>query len=269
MHPLLFDLFGLKIHSYGVLVAIAFLVGFALMGYRAKQIGENPDDYLEAGLWLIIAGIGGARLFYFLWYPQLFFQNPIGTLLSSGGLVWYGGVIGVIIAILLYTRIKKMSLLLFGDLLSPSAALGLAIGRVGCLLAGCCFGSPCTLPWAIHYPHTHETLGAAVHPTPLYETGLMLIATVLLLKLDQRKPFIGYTTAWFFIIAGIVRFLVEYVRGDRLVWDVPIIATLNLSASQVVSLIGIAGGILLLMTLAQKEKIASRISPTPSPYLPH
>lgn len=251
MHPVLFHAFGFTIYAYGVLVALAFIGGFALITRRAAQAGENPDDYLEAALWFIISGIGGARIFYFLWFPEVFFAHPLQTLLSSGGLVWYGGVIGVLLAILIYTRIKKINLFRFMDIVSPAAALGLAIGRIGCLMAGCCFGSVCALPWAIRYPITHETQGIPVHPAPLYETGLMLIVMTVLLRLDRRKPFLGFTTGWFFILAGIVRFAVEAVRGDRLVW----LTGLGLSASQVVSLLGALLGAGILALGAKKQPL--------------
>jgi phosphatidylglycerol---prolipoprotein diacylglyceryl transferase len=102
MHPILFELFGFKIYAYGALVALAFLAGIVLMAFRAKKVGDNPDLYLEAAIWFIIAGIGGARLFYFFWYPQVFLANPIGATLSQGGLVWYGGVVGVLLARLVW-----------------------------------------------------------------------------------------------------------------------------------------------------------------------
>lgn len=243
MHPLLFEIFGLKIYSYGVLVALAFVLGFTLILYRAKKAGDNPDTYLEAAIWFIIAGIGGARIFYFIWFPQVFFEDPLGSLTSQGGLVWYGGVIGVLVAGLIYARIKQIRFFHFADIVAPACALGLAIGRIGCLLAGCCYGAVCNLPWAVHYPHSHETLGLPVHPVPLYETFLMLCVTGILLKLDSNKPYIGYTIGWFFILASLVRFVLEYYRGDRLVW----LAALDLSASQVVSILGAVLGVLLLV----------------------
>lgn len=263
MHPVLFRFFDINVYSYGVLVALAFVAGFALIVRRAAKAGENPDSYLEAALWFIIAGIGGARLFYFLWFPQVFFQNPLGSLFSSGGLVWYGGVIGVLLATLFYTRLKKMSLFHFTDIVAPAAALGLAIGRIGCLLAGCCYGSPCDLPWAIRYPHTHETLGLPVHPAPLYETVLMLGVTLLLMTLEryqagQRKLFDGFTTGWFFVLAGLVRFAVEAVRGDRLVWFG--FGGLELSASQAISLLGVLVGALLLTFCPHTAKSSVRHS---------
>lgn len=258
MYPLLFEIFGVKIHSYGVLVALAFLIGFALISRRAMDAGDNPDRYTEALLWFIISGIGGARAFYILWYPHLFLVDPIGVLTSQGGLVWYGGVVGALLASVIYTRLKKLNFLHFTDIVAPAAALGLAIGRIGCLLAGCCYGSPCSLGWAVHYPHTHETHGAAVHPTPLYETILMMMVMAILLKIDRRKPFEGFTTGWFLILASFIRFALEYLRGDRLLW----LTDLNLSASQVVSLLGVLLGAGILLVQSSRKpagKTASEI----------
>ena len=252
MHPILFEFSGIKIYAYGVLMALAYLLGFALIVYRARQANDNPEDYLEAAIWFIIAGIGGARLFYFIWYPQVFFNDPLGSLFSQGGLVWYGGVIGVLLASILFTRLKKIPFNHFGDIVAPATALGLAIGRIGCLMAGCCYGAVCDLPWAIHYPHSHETHGLPVHPAPLYETFLMLLVAAWLLKIDKNKPFEGFTLWWFFILASIVRFALEYIRGDRLVW----MQSLNLSASQVVSIGGVLLGVVMLGLLSAKANRA-------------
>jgi phosphatidylglycerol:prolipoprotein diacylglycerol transferase len=260
MYPLLFEIFGVKIYSYGVLVALAFVAGFALIAMRAKKAGDRVDDYLEAIIWFIVAGIGGARLFYFIWFPEAFFRDPIGSLLSKGGLVWYGGVIGAFIASVIYTRIKRINLNHFGDIVAPAAALGLAIGRIGCLLAGCCYGAPCDLPWAIRYPHTHETMGLPVHPAPLYETALMLLVMGLLIKLDKNKPFEGYTLWWFVILAGVVRFALEFIRGDQLVWS----QDLHISASQWVSVGGILLGTLMLGFLSKKSRMAKDTQGTSS-----
>lgn len=250
MHPILFNIAGINIYAYGVMVALAFLSGLALMVHRARRAGVDPDPFLEATIWFIIAGLGGAKLLYFVWYPQQFLQNPLGMLLSQGGLVWYGGVLGVTLAVILYTRFRRLNLFQFSDIMIPSAALGLAIGRIGCLLAGCCFGSPTDLPWAIHYPHSHETHGIGVHPAPLYESVIMLLAVWGLLRVDQLKYFNGLTTGVFFILAGLTRFVLEYVRGDRLV---PLEA-MTLSNSQIISIFGILAGIGLIFALQRRHR---------------
>lgn len=250
MHPVLFDFGGFQIYSFGAMVALAFLAGLALIIRRARTVGDDESLYLEGMTWFIIAGIVGARLFYFIWYPDRFLADPLGTLFSQGGLVWYGGMVGVSLAVILFARLKKLQLWRAADVIIPGAALGLAIGRIGCLLAGCCYGGPTTLPWAIHYPHTHETQGLAVHPTPVYESLLLLIVTAVLLKIDKNKSFDGLTTWMFFIIYGVVRFILEYFRGDRLIW----LDALNLSASQLISLGGIALGLLMIAILSRTPR---------------
>jgi phosphatidylglycerol:prolipoprotein diacylglycerol transferase len=249
MHPILFQFSGLTLYSFGLIVAIAFLVGTLWIAVRARRIGEDANLYLEGMLWFIIAAIAGARLFYIFFFPQEFLADPVRVLFSQGGLVWYGGMAGVSLAVILFTRLKKLSLWRFADVMTPPAAIGLAIGRIGCLMAGCCYGGPCDLPWAIHYPAGHETHPAGVHPAPLYESLALVLVTLMLARVDKHKRFDGETTWFFFILYGIVRFLLEYVRGDRLVW----IEALNLSASQVISLAGIALGAGMLFYLSRRR----------------
>ncbi len=250
MYPVLFEFFGLKLYSFGLIVALAALVAILWMIRRARQAGENEEQYLEIAFWLIISGFVGARLFYFIFFPEHFLADPLGALLSQGGLVWYGGMIAVTLTVIFYTRLKGINLWKFGDVFVPTAALALAIGRIGCLMAGCCYGAVCEVPWAIHYPHGHETGGLPVHPTPLYESFALLVVTGLLLRIDKRKPFNGLTTWMFFIIYGVVRFVIEYYRGDRLVW----LESFNLSASQLISLGGILLGVVMILILRTKHQ---------------
>lgn len=248
MHPILFHVFGIPVYGFGIMVALAFLVGCFWMLHRAEKIGENPDLYMEGFFWIIIAGLVGARVCYLFFFPNLFLKDPIGSILNQGGLVWYGGMIAVTVVAWYFCKIKNISLMRFGDVLAPPAAIGLGIGRIGCLLAGCCFGAPCALPWAIQYPHNHESYPHLVHPSPIYETLAMMLVTGLLLWVDKHKRFEGATTWMFFIFYGFVRFMLEYYRGDRLVW----IQALNLSASQVISLLSVVFGFIMLLYLKGK-----------------
>lgn len=255
MHPILFHFFGFPIPTFGVIVALAFMVSLFWIYQRAKSAGENLDLYMEFAPWLMISAIIGARLFYILFFPQEFFADPLGVLLGQGGLVWYGGMIGVILAALTFTHFKKLNLFHLGDIVAPPAALGLAIGRIGCLMAGCCYGAPCHAPWAIHYPAGHPTFPHAVHPAPLYESGLTVIVALILALIYKRQQFPGQTMSAFMIGYGIVRFVLEYIRGDRLVW----LQSLNLSASQIISLCGIIAGIVLWLCLERNHCFNKRI----------
>ncbi len=252
MHPVLFELFGFQIPAFGVMMALAFLVSVWWLMHRARQAGENPDTYLEAAPWLIIAALVGARLFYFVWFPETFLKDPAGALLDRGGLVWYGGLIGIILGMLVFTRIRKIPFYKFTDLVTPSGALGLAIGRIGCFLAGCCYGGPCALPWAVVYPAGHETHPHPVHPAPLYESAAALVLAFLLVRIFRVQPAPGITS-WSFVAGyGVIRFLMEYIRGDRLIW----FHALDLSASQVVSLLGILLGLGMIRWLGTRRTAA-------------
>lgn len=239
-------------YSFGAMVALAFLAATWWGMHRAKQLGENPDTLLELGCWMVFSGLVGARLFYVIFFPAAFFADPIGVLFNQGGLVWYGGMIAVTLTMIWFAQAKKISLWRLMDIMAPPAALGLAIGRIGCLLAGCCYGGLSTLPWTIQYPVGHETHPHFVHPSPLYETIALLIVTALLGWMDRHKKFEGLTGWSFFVLYGIVRFVLEYYRGDRLVW----IDMLNLSASQVISLAGVLLGSVMIWQRHQQSSIS-------------
>ncbi|MEB3285904.1 MAG: prolipoprotein diacylglyceryl transferase [Vampirovibrionales bacterium] len=243
MHPILFEIAGFPIYSFGLLVGAAFIAATALAAYRANRMGQSPEGMVEAACWIIASGILGARLCYFIFFPALFLEDPLGSLLSRGGLVWYGGMISVLATMGIIAKRKRIPFLLFLDIWAMPAALGLAIGRLGCLMAGCCFGAPCDLPWAVQYPAGHETFPTHVHPSPLYET-LSLLVLMGLMNWHEKKEGhrVGHSSVWFLVGYGVIRFVGEYFRGDRLVW----LQAVNLSASQVISLAGIVCGLLLL-----------------------
>lgn len=243
MAPVLAQLGPFKLYGFGLMLALAFTLGLLWATRRAeRRLGVNSDRF---SVWLIVAiiiALIGARLLYIVFFPDLFFANPLGTLLAQGGLVWYGGMAAFIAMLALMARRFGVRFLALGDVMALPAGLGLAIGRIGCLLAGCCYGAACNLPWAITYPAGHETYPHAVHPAPLYESfglALMLAAIAHVKHHHPQKLPTGRVSAIFLIGYGILRFLVEYIRGDRLVW----LDTLNLSASQLISLVVVGAGV--------------------------
>jgi phosphatidylglycerol---prolipoprotein diacylglyceryl transferase len=250
MHPVLFEIFGFKLYSFGIMVALAFILSSFWIIQRAKAKEHDVSLYLDALSWIIISALLGARLCYFLFFPQEFWADPIRSFFSQGGLVWYGGMVGVSLTIIYFAKVKKLPLWEFSDVIVPPAALGLAIGRIGCFLSGCCFGGACVAPWAVHYPLTHETHGLGVHPSPLFESASMFITAWGLAQLYKHQRFDGQTTWAFFVVYGIVRFVLEYTRGDRLVW----LPALDLSASQVISLLGVLLGAVMLVYLSKNKR---------------
>ena len=189
MHPIAFNLGPLAVHWYGILLAIGFLAGLWSAGRRAPLTGIAPEKISDAGLWLIVGAILGARmLFVVTYWRENFAGQPLTEIfmIQRGGLVYYGGLIGAVLAGIIFCRRQKLALWKVGDVFAPSIALGYVFGRLGCLMNGCCFGHECSLPWAIHFPADHATGGAPVHPTQLYDSLLNLGLYLALAGLYRR-----------------------------------------------------------------------------------
>lgn len=202
---------------YGILVATGFLAGYFTAFYRAPKAGIASDTISEVFTWIIIGGIVGARLLYVVTYwDESFAGKPILSVFKiwEGGLVFFGGLIGGTVATILFCRIKKISAIRVGDALAPSLSLGHAFGRIGCLMAGCCFGKQCTLPWAITFPEGHSTHPHAVHPVQIYESILNFLLFGLLIWIFKKRKYDGQVLGIYCIGYSIVRFIVEFFRGD-------------------------------------------------------
>ena len=149
---------GLPIRGYGTMMLVAVVSATGLLAWRARRVGVDPELMVSLVFWMFVPGILGARLFYIIEYWPEYERATFGETLAAmvniakGGLVVYGSLIGGLLGMLLFVRKHKLPLLATCDLLAPSLMLGLALGRVGCLLNGCCFGGPCDLPWAVTFP---------------------------------------------------------------------------------------------------------------------
>jgi phosphatidylglycerol:prolipoprotein diacylglycerol transferase len=146
---------GLPIRGYGVMLLVGGLSGVMLAAHRARQVGLHPDVIYSLAIYLFVAGILGARLFYVIEYWETRFSRaPLVEVFkfTEGGLVVYGALIGAAIAFVLFVRRNKLHLLAMADLIAPSLAVGLAFGRIGCLLNGCCYGGLSDEPWAVRFP---------------------------------------------------------------------------------------------------------------------
>jgi len=151
--------FGLPIRGYGVMMLLGAGTGVWLAMHRARQMGIHPDVIFSLAFWMFLVGIVGARLFYVIEYAHQFFGKGdwLQTLLAiinvpQGGLVVYGSLIGALVAFVWFVRRQGLPVLATADLIAPSLAIGLAFGRIGCLLNGCCYGGVCDLPWAVTFP---------------------------------------------------------------------------------------------------------------------
>ena len=162
------------IEMIGVLAVIAILI---ISYFEAKRLGVKEDDLYNIGVWSIISGIIFARVFHIIDKWSFYMEHP-SQILNFEGLAVYGAVFGIVLVVVIYSLIKKLSLWTIADMVSPGALVGMAIGRVGCLINGCCFGTPTDLPWAVVYtnPASYAPNGIPVHPTQVYHIIWNLMA---------------------------------------------------------------------------------------------
>jgi phosphatidylglycerol:prolipoprotein diacylglycerol transferase len=255
MHPILFSSGAFTIYSYGVLLAAAYLLGLQFALVRARSRGLDSQRVMDLGIWIIVGALVGAKLLLLVTDFRLFTQSPraVIDLLRSAG-VFYGGLIAAVVVAFVYLRRHKMPLWTTTDVFAPGIALGHAVGRLGCLLAGCCFGRPTSVPWAItfHSPmaaiESGTPLGQPLHPTQLYEAGAELIILAVLLSFERRgRPFPGRTFWSYILLYAVARFVIEFYRGD------PRGAVGIFSTSQFVSFVLVPLAIVMLVLLGRRD----------------
>jgi len=239
MHPILFEVGNWPVYSYGVLLALAYLAGLQLAVVRARRAGLDGARVMDLGIYLIIAALVGAKLMLIAVDFDYFRRQPreLLSLVRAAG-VFYGGLLAAFAVAVVLIRRYRLPLWTTTDVFAPGIALGHVIGRLGCLLAGCCYGRPTRLPWGITFtdPAAFENvgtpLGTPLHPTQLYEAGAELFILVLLLATERRgRPFAGRTFWTYLLLYAISRFIIEFYRGDDRG------GLMGLSTSQAVSVI--------------------------------
>ncbi len=217
MRPILFQLGTFPIRSYGLLIAAAFMVGIWIARRRAAKSGYDPDIIIDLSVIVILVSILGARLAY-VFVRWNYYQHDLPGIFRiwEGGLVQYGGMVAGALVGLWFFRRRGVDMWAGADLVAPSLAMGVTIGRIGCFLNGCCYGKVCEQSWGVvfnensvagmHYP------GAHLHPTQLYESFLGLVVFFVLLAADRRKPFEGFLLWLFVILLSVYRFFIEPLR---------------------------------------------------------
>jgi phosphatidylglycerol:prolipoprotein diacylglycerol transferase len=254
MHPRLFEFGPITVYTYGVMLAVAYLAGLQMATVRARKRGLDASRVMDLGIIIIIAAIVGAKLLLVAVDFSYYWSHPVEifSLARSGG-VFYGGLIAAVLVAFWYLRRHKMSLWATCDVFAPGIALGHAIGRVGCLFAGCCYGRPTTLPWGIVFSdpfaasYVGTPLGVPLHPTQLYEAAAELVILTILLVGERRgRPFAGRTFWGWVLLYGILRFVVEFFRGDERGM------LLGLSTSQLISVVLVPLSVFMLVRLARR-----------------
>ncbi len=221
MHPVLFHLGDFPISTYGALLAAGFVAGSALAAGLAGRINTSPVRLVELCCWLALGGSLGSRAFFaFQNWDAVVARPALAIELWNGGAVWYGGLIGGVLALAGYWATTRRqlgaSLWDLGDVVIPAVSLSHLFGRLGCFSAGCCWGRHAELPWAVTFPEGSRcgVPGVPLHPTQLYEAGGELVVLAVLLGVWQKRRFSGQVFLTYFMAYPVLRLLVEPFRGD-------------------------------------------------------
>lgn len=234
MHPRLFtfpsfhvfswELGPFTVHTYGVLIAVAFLVGLFVASWQAKKAGLDANRITDMAVYVLIAGLLGAKLMLLAgeWrstYSKMSPSEIAWAFIQSGG-VFYGGLLGGIFMAFVCIRRYGLPAWPTADVLAPGVVIGQSIGRLGCFAAGCCWGKTATVPWAVtftdeHLAHTVGTpLDMPLHPSQIYESLATLLIFVVLIWLAPHKKFQGQVVLTYVALYSTARFGLEYFRGD-------------------------------------------------------
>ncbi len=218
MRPILIQIGEFGIPSYGIMLAVSFLIAILLVKRAAKHFSISPVIIENLAFYLMLGVIIGGRLLYVIFHWQQYEHDLFGIIrVWEGGMMFYGGFLGGLAASVFYLQREKLSVLLFGDLIAPAIALGEFFTRIGCFLNGCCFGTPSSLPWAVTFPESCVAGGSpvgdyALHPTQIY-TALFSVALFFFLnKRLYRKHKIGEIFSSYLIFSGIFRFSIDFIR---------------------------------------------------------
>ena len=219
MHPVLLQFGSITIRSYGLMAAAGFLLGCLMIGVNRKYAKMSPDQASTSLFVAMIAGIIGARIFYVVQFFDKYRGHPWRIIrIDQGGLVFYGGFLLAILALIVYCRMQKLDLVRVLDIYTPAIAIAHACGRIGCFLNGCCYGHPTSLGNRVHYPPGSEAAlrnpGQALHPVQLYEAAEMLVVWGVFFQLARHTKR-GVAMSCYLALYGVLRFVNELFRGDN------------------------------------------------------
>lgn len=253
MYPDLITIGPFTLHTYGLFVALGFFVGLVVTLRFGKAEGFSSQQIMDMGFLMIVCAVVGSRALYVLMNLSYYLRQPLEMFkIWQGGLVFSGGVICVVITMVWYTRKHGLSLLRIGDLWSPATAIGQGIGRIGCFMAGCCYGAPVDLPWAVVFtdPNCLAPLNVPIHPTQVYSalTGFLIFGILLVIR--SRKAFEGQVFVWYLILHSTARLFLERFRGD----ERTVLLESGMTLTQLISLIILLTAVVMLIILKSRHR---------------
>ena len=223
MHPKLLEIGPITLHTYGLLLAVAFIAGILIAVRNARKEGVDADSIWNMALIVLIATLVGCKLLMFITDFSYYAANPreifsLSTLRSVG--VFYGGLLLALGAAAWYLRKRRLPAWHVADCSAPAIALGQAIGRIGCFMAGCCYGAPTNVPWGIRFTNVYanENMGTPLniplHPVQIYESAGALILFVYLMRRISKRHMPGQIILEYLALYAVMRFVLEFFRDD-------------------------------------------------------
>lgn len=262
MYPKILDLGPVTIHTYGLLLALAFIAGIWVTSRNARKLGIHPDTIWNMGLIVIFAALVGAKLILLFSNFEHYSRNfreifSLSTLRAPA--VYYGGLLLAIAAALVFIMAKKLPALAVSDAAAPGIALGQAIGRLGCLSAGCCYGKPTGMPWGIVFtnPYSYDNVGVPLnvplHPTQIYDLIGSLCLFFFLTRRLAGKRAGGQILLEYLVLYGCFHFFIEFFRDD----DRGFVLYGLLSTSQFIAVLTVLGSAVVYYFLRRRSGVTS------------
>ncbi len=256
MKPVLFSLGPLDVHGYGLMIAIGLYLCITLAEKDAPRKGLDKEMVFPLLMFCILGGLVGAKVLFWITILDEIIANPAVLLDLSGGFVVYGAIIGAVVTAYIFCKVKKLDLLDYLDLIIPFAALAQAIGRIGCFLAGCCYGIEYSGFGAVHFPAgglapTNVTL----LPTQLIYSAANFVHFFILLTLSRKITKKGVLFSTYLVIYSIGRYILEFIRGDLIRGSVG-----KFSTSQFISLFIFVFGVVGLSVLSKRKEVVKEKS---------
>jgi len=255
MYPILCKIGPFTLYSYGVGFAMAYATGTFIAARRAKKSGYDPGDVIDLSVVMFVSGLVIARLMTLFENPGYYLAHPLKIFnVFEGGLVFYGALIGSVGSVFVFSHLKKLSGWRMLDFIAPGILFGHMWGRLGCFFGGCCYGVETDMWSGVVFGGGAGDVSR--HPAQLYESIGNFVCFILLLHIEKRyKRFQGFTFCVYLILYGILRFMIEFVRGD----ERGAFLFGALSISQCISLVGITCAlIIILVTLTRKNTLSRR-----------
>ncbi len=252
MFPNLCKIDGFILHTYGILLATGFLAAVLLMKREARRVGLDPNQVMDLAFYTLVSALIGSRLFYVLTNWGEFRDSPVDVVFFwRGGLVFYGGLILAFLTGLWYVRKHRLNFSKLADLVAPSIALGQAVGRLGCFSAGCCYGGPSALPWAVTFRSAESLapLGIPLHPTQLYEAAADFVIFLALRMMRKKERFQEKLFWYYLLFYSTARYVIEFYRNDPRGWVIP----QALSSAQAVAFVAIPVAVYMLFRRRKAE----------------